>query len=64
MRELGDVPKEPDFIADTPISAPLSYEEWELVDMNGFSFTQRNGIVLSSRIKRADFVRIAEEKRE
>lgn len=58
-----EAPREPDHMSDVPISAPVDYQEWALVEMNGFSFTQRNGIVISNTPKPTDFMRIAKDRR-
>lgn len=34
--------------ADVPISAPILYEDYELIDMNGFSWTNKVGMVVQS----------------
>lgn len=34
---------------NVPISQPILYPDHELVNMNGFAFTHRNGIVLCAR---------------
>lgn len=41
--------------ADTPISSPvLMNEDYQLVDMNGFSWTNKNGLVITNNSRNQD----------
>jgi hypothetical protein len=43
------------FAANVPISSPLLYPDLELVDMQGFAFTQVHGIVIQMVTKEEDW---------